>query len=394
MISTHSEQASTAPVRTLFLLTGIFWINFLSRVILAPFLPVLERDLEIGHALSGSLFLFISSGYCVALLASGIISSRISHRWTVLLSGTMVGAALFFVSTAGSFVELAGSLFVLGLAAGIYLPSGIATITSLVRRQHWGKALAVHELAPNLSFVAAPLLAETFVALGGWRTAMGCLGAASLLLCLVFGMYGKGGRFLGEAPRLESIRIMIRKRTFWIIGVFFVMGIGASLAVYGMIPLYLVAERGMDRPWVNSLLALSRIPGVGMAFLAGYVSDRLGPKRALAYTFLTTGILTALLGVAPDPWLIPIVFLQPAMAVCFFPAGFAALSRTTSPQERSLAIALTVPWSFLIGGGLMPAFIGVMGEHGSFGLGISLFGGLILASLLLLRYLRPDRVEA
>ena len=62
-------------------------------------------------------------------------------------------------------------LFILGFAAGLYIPSAIATITSLIARPHWGKAIAVHELAPNLAFFAGPFVAELFLDWSTWRVA-------------------------------------------------------------------------------------------------------------------------------------------------------------------------------------------------------------------------------
>jgi len=41
-------------------------------------------------------------------------------------------------------------LFMLGVAAGLHMPSAMATITAMVNRQEWGKALAVHQTAPPL----------------------------------------------------------------------------------------------------------------------------------------------------------------------------------------------------------------------------------------------------
>ena len=84
---------------------------------------------------------------------------------------------------------LAGGL---GMAAGLYLPSGIATLTTLVDMRHWGKAIAIHELAPNLSFVTAPLVAEAILAWFSWRLAFALLGIAALGLAAVFYRYGKG----------------------------------------------------------------------------------------------------------------------------------------------------------------------------------------------------------
>jgi MFS family permease len=48
---------------------------------------------------------------------------------------------------------LRGAVFLLGLMAGMNLPSKAATITALVSRQDLGKALAVQQTAPLLSLV-------------------------------------------------------------------------------------------------------------------------------------------------------------------------------------------------------------------------------------------------
>jgi hypothetical protein len=41
---------------SLILLVGIFYLNFISRIALAPFLPIVEIDLGLGHGEAGSLF--------------------------------------------------------------------------------------------------------------------------------------------------------------------------------------------------------------------------------------------------------------------------------------------------------------------------------------------------
>ncbi|MEK7375343.1 MAG: hypothetical protein AABZ85_10015, partial [Thermodesulfobacteriota bacterium] len=45
------------------LLTGIFLLNFLSRVVLAPLLPVIEKELSLGHTAAGAFFMMIALGY-------------------------------------------------------------------------------------------------------------------------------------------------------------------------------------------------------------------------------------------------------------------------------------------------------------------------------------------
>lgn len=378
--NTTSFRSQTGPI---FLLAGIFFLNFISRIIFAPLLPTIERDLAVGHSEAGSLFLLISMGYFVSLLGSGLVASRLMHNRTIVLSATAIAIALFAISFSTSLLGIRLGLVLLGLAAGLYLPSGISTLTSLVSPNQWGKALAIHELAPNLSFVAAPLISEALLRWFPWRTVLAVLGTASLLAGVVFARFGRGGKFPGDAPSVASCKTILAKPAFWIMTVLFSLGITGSLGVYAMLPLYLVAERSIDQYWANTLVAFSRISGLGMAFLAGWATDRFGARRVMATVFFLTGMMTVMLGVIKGYWIVVIVFLQPMLAVCFFPAGFAALSCIGPTSSRNVAVSLAIPFAFLIGAGAIPTGIGVMGDTFSFAFGFALVGVLILLGLIL-----------
>ena len=372
----------------LFFLVGTFLLNFLARIVLSPLMPTVEQDLKLGHDEAGSLFLLISLGYCIGLLGSGFVSSRLNHRRTIILSSLAVGGALLVVSFSYHLWAIRYGLLVLGAGAGLYLPSGIATITELVKPEHWGKAIAIHELAPNLGFVTAPLLSEALLNWTSWRGVLILFGIGSIAAGMVFAFFGKGGNLRGEAPNSKILRSILVEPSFWIVMALFTLGIGASFGVYAMIPLYLVSERGMERTWANTLLGLSRILTPGMAFLSGWVTDRLGVKQTLKVVFLTVGVGTVMLGIVPGSWIILIVFLQPMFGACFFPPGFAALSQIGSPTVKNVAISLTVPVGFLLGGGAIPAGIGLLGEMGFFPLGFIILGGLLLGGVILAPHLK------
>ncbi len=375
----------------LLFLVGIFFLNFLSRIILSPLMPTIEEDLKVGHGEAGSLFFMISLGYCIGLLFSGFISSRLTHRKTILLSSIAVGGAVIFVSISHHLWMIHLGLIFVGMAAGFYLPSGIATLTELVRPEHWGKALAIHELAPNLAFVTAPLLAEALLGVFSWRGVLMLSGVASVVSGVVFILFGKGGDSQGEAPKVDTLRIIVKEPSFWIMMGLFGLGIGASFAVYTMMPLYLVAEKGIDRTWANTFVAFSRILSLGSSILVGWITDRIGPRKTLMGVFMTTGMITMLLGLVPGPWIIPTVFLQSMLATAFFPAGFAALAHIGSGKIKNVAVSLTVPVGFLLGGGVIAAGIGIMGQMGSFSLGFILLGGILLSGLLLARSLKFEK---
>ncbi len=371
----------------LLFLAGIFLLNFLSRIVLGPLMPTVEKDLNIGHGEAGSLFFIISLGYCPMLLGSGFVSSRLNHRRTIILSSLAVGGAFLFVGLSHSLWGVRLGLLILGMAAGLYLPSAILTIIGLVRSKDLGKAIAIHEMAPNLGFLIAPFLAEALLGWFSWRGVLIFVGLASILGGAVFGFFGKGGNAYGEVPNLRMMRGLLADPSVLILIVLFSLALGMSAGVYSMMPLYLVSERGMDRTWANTLLGLSRVATLGIVLLSGWMTDRLGVGKNLKAVFLTGGLLTCLLGVAPGSWVIPIVFIQGMVATSFFPVGFAALSRVGSPNVKNLVLALTLPVVSLIGGAI-PVGIGLMGEIGFFSLGFTFLGGLVLGGLLLIRYLK------
>jgi NNP family nitrate/nitrite transporter-like MFS transporter len=96
------------------------------------------------------------------------------------------------------------SLILVGVGTGLYFPSGIPTLTALVEDREEGKALAFHELGPNLSFVLAPIGAVFALRFLSWQAvlfALACIGAVA----------------------------------------------GAGVGVFTMTPAYPVTERGMDQ---------------------------------------------------------------------------------------------------------------------------------------------------
>jgi NNP family nitrate/nitrite transporter-like MFS transporter len=364
-------------LQPVFFLVGIFLLNFTARIILSPLLPTIEEELAISHGQAGFFFFLISAGYLLGLLSSGFFASRVTHKRTIVVSSAGVGIALIAIAFASHLSTIRVGLVALGFAAGLYIPSAIAAITSVVRQEHWGKAIAVHELAPNLAFFASPFIAEAFLRWATWRVALGSLGAMSIIASLTYHYYGRGGEFAGESPGSRAFAILLRARAFWLMLILFGLGVSSTIGVYAMLPLYLVNEQGMGPSWANTVVALSRMHGPVLGLLGGWVSDWFGPKRTMIMSLIFTGIATLLLGVVSGWWTSAVVLLQPLVAVWFFPAAFAALALITGPNARNLAVAFNVPFGFLLGGGAIPTFIGMMGDAGLFAMGFVVAGSLI-----------------
>ena len=55
-------------------------------------------------------------------------------------------------------IALCLSILLHTVAVGLPLPSGVAALTSFVRPTDWGKAVAVHELAPSGALMSGSMI--------------------------------------------------------------------------------------------------------------------------------------------------------------------------------------------------------------------------------------------
>ena len=371
-----------------FPLVLVIFFTFLARVIFSPLLVPIEADLHLSHTAAGSLFFFISIGYAPTMLCSGFVSGRITHYGAILLSATICGLALLIISFNSRLVGLQLGMLMLGIGAGLYFPSGMATITHLVEKEHWGKAIAFHEAGPNLGFVLAPIVAELGLNFSSWRGIIAGLGVSCLVVAIVFALFGSGGRFLGEPPYFANVKLVCSRPSFWRIAIMLSFVAAASMGVYSILPVYLISERGMDQTLVNTIIGLSRLSGFFTLFIAGWLADRFGVELVMGCIYIASGFLTVLLGLAPNGWLIFTVFLQPMVTTSFFPISVLALANTESSRTRDVAISLMIPFVYLFAGGIVPASMSAMGEYYEFAIGLMLMGMLLLFSLLPLMFLR------
>lgn len=383
----ESEEASYnsfgSSLPPMLLLTFVFFLNFISRVIFSPLLPEIETDLGLDHAASGSFFLFISAGYFISILLSGFVAAKIGNKRAIILSTLGCGAMLIVVGNCTSITTIRIALFFLGFGAGLYLQSGLATILQLVSPSHLARGMAVHELAPNCGFVIAPLLTTLMLYFVDWREGIQLLGAVLFVAALVYGLKGRGGTKSAGGMKISVMHAILKMPEFWCMVLLFSFAICSTLGMYAMLPLYLVAEHGMEPQYANTLVSLSRVSSVFMPLAGGWLGDKYGNGRVLVGVLLVTAILTVPIGLVSGSSLLLCIVLQPMVAVCFFPSGFAVLSSMGGEKFGGATVSLCIPMAFLTGGGLLPTLIGVAGDHFSLALGFSSTGLVMVVVALL-----------
>ena len=373
------QTSRNFPYLAVVFLTAIFFLNFIIRIIISPLMPTILEDMGLTPDQAGSFFLVSASGYCVALLCSGFVSSRFLHVKTIVFSAIATGLMMVLTGLSHDLTLMRWTVFAAGMAAGLYLPSGIAILTTTVAQKNWGKAMGIHELAPNLSFLLAPVLCEALLLWMTWRQVLFCVGAASILMGLSFLRFSRIRDFAGKAPNFKAFAPLAATPSFWRMMLLFSLGVSGTLGIYAMLPLFLVNAHSMTQAQANTLITLSRVATLPMPLVIGWISDKFGLKPVLAMVLAVNGLLVFGIGVSNGFLLQVWVFCQPVVAVCFFPPAFAALSHIGSEEMRSVAVSFTIPAAFLAGGGLVPSLIGILGDKGWFAAGFMAAGGLVLA---------------
>jgi MFS family permease len=360
----------------------------ISRLGIAPLLPEIETSLNINHVQAGGFFFLISTGYCISLFGSIFLTPRFSHRSLIIVSSLAVGISLLFAAASQGLFMLQFSMVTLGLAGGVYLPSGVASLTGLVGQQDWGKVLGFHQLAPNLAYFIAPLVTELVLTWYSWRMVLGIYGVASLGLALSYAKWSRGIDTLTDPPKLEPLKALIRNHSILITTFLFIMGMSLNQGVFAIMPLYLTFERGFDPGLSNFLLALSRIIAFGFPLAVGWLADQYGMQRILLSTIICNILGTFLLAVMPNQWLWLALVIQASACVCIFPLCFAIMSMITTPKTRSVAVSVVVPIAHFLGSGGVPLAVGFLAEAGYFNFGFIGLGILSIVCLPLIRLLK------
>lgn len=378
-------------LRPLMMIVGVVFLGVVGRSILSTLLLPIEADFGISHTIASRLFLYLSGGYSVAMLLSGFLSVKMSYRAVISAASLMMGLGCLLMAAAPSLVVLRAAMILFGAGLGIYLPSGIATITKLVPKMFWQKSLAIHEMGPQSAMIVAPVLATLILQWTSWRGVTLLLGGLLSMMALFFFYSGVGKDEHGQVPALSNILPLLKQPRFWLLILFFGLSLNSTDGIYLLIPTFLISEIGMPQVLANNIFGISRFFPVLMLLVSAPILDKIGARKTLFAALLSSGILVILLGIVKGKFLIPVVFLQPAVGAVFYPAGFALLSMISPEGSRNIAVSLVMPLAGLIGIGLLPSFLGYMGDYSSFSAGFLAIGAAItLSSFLVIAAKYPD----
>jgi NNP family nitrate/nitrite transporter-like MFS transporter len=231
-----------------------------------------------------------------------------------------------------------------------------------------------------------PLLTVFLLRFLHWRSIFVVLGLACLMVNIVFWVFAPDPKPVEE--KRSGLPSLLRRKDFRLMVVFWAFAAMSTAGLYSITPLFLVNERGLDLDVANTIFGISRVGGLLVVILMGFVLDRCSIKKIMLMTLFWAGLSTVGIAVVRNFWLLAtLLFVQSTLGNALFPIGLLAISKLTDANERSLFTGMTISVSAIMGLGVAPLALGAVADLWNFQAGILVLGVLTTVSCFSLRNL-------
>jgi len=372
---------------------GIHWFQQLFPVIL----PSLKAQLGLNNVQVGALSSARQLINGAMDLPCGILADSLARRRAPLLASALLamGVGYTLMGLIPVFALLLFASGLIGLGTALWHPAAAASLSNSFPERR-ATALSVHGMGATVSDTATPLIAGFALVSISWTSFL----TVQIFPALVVALWVWGGlaRQFGQenspaalSTHLRGVMALAKNSTFLGITLatsFMQMG---RVIVITFLPIYLQEHLGYSPFALGVYIALLHAMGTVSQPIMGHLSDRFGRKAVLFPSFVTLGLLFALLAVAAPG--IPLGLVVGAIGLFFYTLlniTFAAtmdvagseLQATTYGLSSLLMQIATSPTPMVAGW-----LIGIYGIYSSFFVAASLtiVGALLLLPLKLFR---------
>ncbi|HEY1559071.1 MAG TPA: MFS transporter [Kofleriaceae bacterium] len=170
------------------LLTGLNFLNYIDRTVLAAVLKDMQADVGLSKAQAGLLATAFLIGYFLTAPWFGARADKHARKGLIALGVIIWSLATAATGLANSFVTLLAARAVVGVGEAAYATLAPTIIDDLTPPEHKNRALAIFYLAIPLGSALGYTLGGTMGKHLGWHTAFflaGGPGIAIALMCLL-----------------------------------------------------------------------------------------------------------------------------------------------------------------------------------------------------------------
>jgi MFS transporter, NNP family, nitrate/nitrite transporter len=351
----------------------VYFLNVLSRIIFSPMMPEICKEYSASGLDAGNIFLILSIGVGISLFFSQFVSSKISHKNTIVLSTFITGTFLVFLSFCKFWILFKVLFFFLGIGAGLFLPSGVSILTSIFENKNWGKTFSLFSVAQGAAFVLSPLIFDVFFIYFSWRVALLLLGMVMLFFCFYIKAKLPYGNSKGDAS-VSFLSQLFTKPSFWIIIILSCLITGLNIGIYNMIPHYFSNTSLASQKNIHTYMILARTIGIFATLVSGIIMDRFGLKKAISTGLVLCGMFTICISFFSMHFAFFAFCLESIVAVCIYPMVHVAILRFAPKEKSASMVSISSSVGFIYGSGIQPQLLGIFEHFNMYSFGFVFIG--------------------
>jgi len=355
-------------------------IAFMGLGLVDPILPAIAEKLEASQSQVTLLFTSYNAVMAIAMLITGMVSSRLGIKWTLLCGIVIIAIFSALGGLSNNIWALVGLRGGWGLGNALFVATALAAIVSL-SNSGAAKAIILYEAAIGLGISVGPLL-------GGWLGAISWrgpfLGVAALMIVAFIGLIllmpkaENGGTTKQKTSLLDPFRALKHRSLL-------VFGITAALYNFGFFTLLAYAPfvMGLDEHGLGYVfLCWGILLAVTSVFMAPKLQLKFGTIKSMAAMLLLFAILLFAMGIwTSTQWVIIGAVILAGALLGNNNTLITTAVMNAAPVERSTASAA---YSFLrfIGGAIAPFTAGKLAEIYNPSVPFLVGGGFVVISVI------------
>lgn len=312
----------------------------------------------------------------------GIWADQVGGRILFPIVMLCAAAATWFLTTMSTYGGYLFAALLVGVAGGSFIV-GTAYVSKWFPKEKQGTVLGIFG-AGNVGAAVTKLLAPMVMVAWGWHAVAQIWALTLAVTAVLFFLFtrddpqlaarkasgAKPESFLQQLTPLKNLQV-------WRFSLYYFFVFGAFVALSLWLPHYLVGAYGMDIKTAGLIAALYSIPGSIFRIAGGWLSDKVGARTVMYWTFGVSVLCTFLLSYPTTTYIVsgidgPIEFTL-AMGVLPFTVLVFVLGFFMSLGKA--AVYKHIPIYYPDNVGSVGGMVGMMGGLGGFALPIA-FGAL------------------
>jgi NNP family nitrate/nitrite transporter-like MFS transporter len=399
-----APSQDNAPTRALAISTIAFTVCFAVWTIFSIIGVRIKQELGLSETHFGLLIgTPILTGSLVRIVL-GVWTDRFGGR--LVYTATMLAAAIatFLLAFAQTYTQMLIAALGVGLAGGSFAV-GVAYVSRFFPAGKQGTALGIFGVG-NVGAAVTKFLAPFVLLAGGWQEVALIWAACLGFMAFIFWFGSEDDPIIrqrrihgGQPKNFWSEFAPLRNVQVWRFGLYYFFSFGAFVALALWLPRYLIGVYGFDIVTAGMIGAAYSIPASIFRAYGGVLSDRIGARTVMYWTFGVSAIATLILSLPTADYVVhgisgpmsfhfevgPIAFMAVAFVLGFFMSlGKAAVYKHIPAYypDNVGAVGGLVGMIGGLGGFILPIAFGMLNDlTGLWSSCFMLLFALVLASL-------------